>query len=127
MSIVDQPLPSARHDLTASWNQVVIDVIAKFPKNVVCAGDRRDIVDLVVSDMQERDRIGREHYGTPLTAFNGRDQLVDMYQELLDAAVYARSAIAEGIGLTVVYHNLLDNIMSVRTLIIMRDDVVRSK
>lgn len=50
---------------------------------------------LVIGDMHARDRIGRARYGTPLRAFNGRDALVDAYQEALDLAVYLRQAIAE--------------------------------
>lgn len=50
---------------------------------------------LVIGDMRERDRVGRARYGTPLRAFNGRDALVDAYQEALDLAVYLRQAIAE--------------------------------
>ena len=53
---------------------------------------------MVIMDMMERDRIGRERYGTPLKPFNGRDALVDAYQELLDAAVYIRAAIYERDG-----------------------------
>jgi len=45
--------------------------------------------------MVERDQIGREKYGVPLQAGNGRDPLVDLYQEILDAAVYIRQAIEE--------------------------------
>lgn len=55
----------------------------------------RPIWDLVIEDMRERDRIGRERYGTPLQANNGRDPLVDAYQESLDLAVYLRQAIEE--------------------------------
>jgi hypothetical protein len=50
---------------------------------------------LVIADMRERDWVGRERYGTPLQAGNGRDALVDLYQELLDAVVYIRQVIAE--------------------------------
>lgn len=50
---------------------------------------------LVVADMQARDQLGRERYGTPLQAHNGRDPLVDAYEEALDLAVYLRQAIAE--------------------------------
>lgn len=50
---------------------------------------------LVIEDMRERDRVGRERYGTPLQAHNGRDALVDAYQEALDLAVYLRQAIEE--------------------------------
>lgn len=49
--------------------------------------------ELVVEDMQERDRIGREKYGTPLQPNNGRDSLVDAYQEALDLAVYLKNEI----------------------------------
>jgi len=51
--------------------------------------------DLVIADMNERNRVGTEKYGTPLQAHNGRDALVDAYQEALDLAVYLRQAIEE--------------------------------
>lgn len=51
--------------------------------------------ELVVADMLERDRVGRQRYGTPLQAHNGRDALVDAYQEALDLVVYLRQAIEE--------------------------------
>lgn len=54
--------------------------------------------DLVVSDMQERDQSGQEKYGTRLQPHNGRDALVDAYQEALDLAVYLRQAIYERDG-----------------------------
>ena len=57
--------------------------------------DSRPIWDLVVEDMQERDRTGRKKYGTPLQAGNGRDPLIDAYQEALDLCVYLRQAIEE--------------------------------
>lgn len=59
------------------------------------ANNSRPIWELVVEDMKERDRVGRERYGTPLQAGNGRDALVDAYQEALDLVVYLRQAIAE--------------------------------
>lgn len=57
--------------------------------------DRPAVWDLVMADMQERHRVGMERYGTPLQPFNGRDALVDAYQEALDLVVYLRQAIAE--------------------------------
>ena len=53
------------------------------------------IWELVIADMQERDVVGRERYGTALQANNGRDALVDAYQEALDLVVYLRQAIEE--------------------------------
>lgn len=51
------------------------------------------IWDLVVSDMRDRDNTGRERYGTPLQGFNGRDALIDAYQEALDLVIFLRGAI----------------------------------
>lgn len=57
--------------------------------------ERPAIWDLVIADMQARDAEGRRKYGTPLQPFNGRDALVDAYQEALDLVVYLRQAIEE--------------------------------
>jgi hypothetical protein len=51
--------------------------------------------DLVVKDMKDRDEWGRSKYGVPLQPFNGRNAIVDLYQELLDATVYCRQLIEE--------------------------------
>lgn len=51
--------------------------------------------DLVIADMQERDQSGHAKYRTRLQPYNGRDPLVDAYQEMLDAVVYLRQAIYE--------------------------------
>jgi hypothetical protein len=59
------------------------------------ANDSRPIWELVIEDMQERDDEGRRKYGVPLQAGNGRDPLIDAYQEALDLAVYLRQAIEE--------------------------------
>lgn len=55
----------------------------------------RPIWELVIEDMAARDRLGRARYGTPLQAHNGRDALIDAYQEALDLVVYLRQAIEE--------------------------------
>lgn len=51
--------------------------------------------DLVMSDMRDRDRFGKEKYGVRLQPGNGRDFLADAYQEALDLVVYLRGAIYE--------------------------------
>lgn len=53
------------------------------------------IWDLVIADMKERDESGSKKYGTRLRAFNGRNALIDAYQEALDLAVYIRQEIEE--------------------------------
>ncbi len=62
------------------------------------ANDNPSCWDLVMADMRERDHIGRERYGTPLQAHNGRDALADAYAECLDMAVYLRQALYERDG-----------------------------
>jgi hypothetical protein len=57
--------------------------------------DRSDVADLVHSDIESRAEIGREKYGERLSIFNGRDALVDAYQEALDLVMYLRQRIEE--------------------------------
>lgn len=49
----------------------------------------------VIADMHERNALGTAKYGTPLCVGDGRDALVDAYQEALDLAVYLKKAILE--------------------------------
>lgn len=53
------------------------------------------IVDLVIKDMAQRKELGTLRYGTPLQAHNGRDALIDAYQEALDLCIYLRQVIEE--------------------------------
>ncbi len=53
---------------------------------------------LVQRDLTERMALGLERYGTQLRAFNGRDALIDVYQELIDACLYLRQALYERDG-----------------------------
>lgn len=49
-----------------------------------------DVLPLVIEDLRARDRIGTKKYGTTLQANNGRDAMVDAYQEALDLCMYLR-------------------------------------
>lgn len=46
---------------------------------------------LIIADLEERRRLGIERYGQGHRPFNGRDTLLDMYEEQLDLLVYLRS------------------------------------
>lgn len=63
--------------------------------------DSTPVWDLVVADMRDRDKMGRDKYGTPLQHDNGRDHLVDAYQEALDLVVYLRAEIEQRAKLNV--------------------------
>lgn len=51
--------------------------------------------DLVMQDIQKRDKFGESLYGTRLQPSNGRDTLLDLYEEMLDAVVYLRTLMFE--------------------------------
>lgn len=53
------------------------------------------ILPLVIVDLWARDAAGRVQYGTSLKADNGRDALIDAYQEALDLAMYLRQEIEQ--------------------------------
>jgi hypothetical protein len=62
------------------------------PNDNVC------VWDLVLVDMRDRDDMGERKHNTRLQPHNGRDCLVDAYQEALDMIVYLRQAIYERDG-----------------------------
>ena len=53
---------------------------------------------LVAHDITERAMAGRKKYGTYLQPFNGRNALVDAYQEALDLVIYLRQELYERTG-----------------------------
>lgn len=57
--------------------------------------DNVSITSLVISDLRNREQSGKRKYGTTLQAANGRDALMDAYQEALDLAQYLRQALEE--------------------------------
>ena len=64
-------------------------------KQQVPKGSGNPILGMVLADLTNRAFEGKEKYGEPLLAHNGRNALWDLYQELLDAAMYIRQAIEE--------------------------------
>ncbi len=48
------------------------------------------LVRAMAQDMGNRHRKGMETYGVPLQPFNGRDAVLDAYEEALDLVVYAK-------------------------------------
>lgn len=56
---------------------------------------RTPIAPLVIADINDRVAAGEAKYGTVLKSDNGRDPLVDAYQEALDLVMYLRQAIEE--------------------------------
>jgi hypothetical protein len=57
--------------------------------------DSPSVQGMVRADLETREAIGVDRYGTALQPHNGRDMLRDAYEEVLDLACYLRGAIAE--------------------------------
>ena len=53
------------------------------------------VMDAVMADLQKRRLEGIRKYGGELMTHNGRDALIDAYQEALDLVMYLRQAIME--------------------------------
>ncbi|ACL05261.1 hypothetical protein Dalk_3573 [Desulfatibacillum aliphaticivorans] len=54
-----------------------------------------EVLPEVMKDLEARIETGIIKYGEPLTTENGRDALLDAYQEALDLAVYLKQALLE--------------------------------
>lgn len=52
----------------------------------------------VIADLKTRARMGKERYGTYLRTRNGRNALLDAYQEALDLVLYLRQVLLEEEG-----------------------------
>jgi hypothetical protein len=57
--------------------------------------DRPDIQSMVIADIERRRQVGIERYGTALQPHNGRNALLDLYEELIDAAMYVKQRLVE--------------------------------
>lgn len=54
-----------------------------------------EVAELVKQDIDARVALGETRYGERLRAFNGRNTLMDAYQEVLDLANYLRQLLEE--------------------------------
>jgi hypothetical protein len=57
--------------------------------------DHPDIQSMVIADIEKRRQVGISRYGTALQPHNGRDMLLDLYEELMDAAIYIKGVMVE--------------------------------
>lgn len=58
-------------------------------------GTGKKVIDEVVLDIKARSDMVEKKYGTPLRTFNGRNAMMDLYQELLDSVMYAKQVLME--------------------------------
>ena len=53
------------------------------------------VTDSAIKDLHERREFGRAKYGDELRTHNGRDALVDAYQEAVDLMLYLKQKLME--------------------------------
>lgn len=56
---------------------------------------QESITDAVIGDLLARREHGVRKYGTELQSHNGRDAMVEIYQELIDSVVYVKQLLME--------------------------------
>lgn len=56
---------------------------------------RFEVLPAVIADLNARSIMGKEKYGTVLKTDNGRNALMDAYQESLDLAMYLKQELME--------------------------------
>ena len=96
------PSPTVHTDRRPTW-EIVISYVEQLVRDSthISLGIGQNVLPLVIVDMHARDSFGLQHYGIPLTSGDGRDHLVEAYEEMLDASVYLTNALDEhGVGLT---------------------------
>lgn len=57
--------------------------------------DEQDIQSRVIEDIITRREVGIRRYGTALQPHNGRDALLDAYEEALDLTMYLKQVLVE--------------------------------
>jgi hypothetical protein len=67
-----------------------IDVAVEVAKKLRVLG-----LEHIAEDTEARIRLGEKKYGTRLKAHNGRDAMLDLYQEILDGCNYAEQLVIE--------------------------------
>lgn len=100
----------------AIWDLVIAELEEQSPKNPrseEAQARRRRIAD----DARARDAFGAAKYGRRLRVNDGRDALIDSYQEDLDSLVYKRKAVEEGRACQGLYQRALEQVIATKAQI----------
>lgn len=87
-------------DVTVAWKKTQGRLNKKTTRSAAKnepapTGTGKKVIDEVVLDLKARSDMGEKKYGTPLRTFNGRNAMMDLYQELLDSVMYAKQVLME--------------------------------
>jgi hypothetical protein len=132
LSATEQPDPIF-NDRPAVWELIIADVdrnrFEERPENTSFFNESssariKNIREALLKDMRDRDAWGRSKYKVPLQPYNGRDALVDLYQEFLDATAYTMQYRLEQPGderFDEIYKSLLSQLNFIRGQLFARD------
>jgi hypothetical protein len=90
--------PDPIHNDGPSMHDLVIDDIWKWMPYYTSVSELdsfEKVTESVIEDFKERKKFGLDKYKTILQAHNGRDALIDAYQEVQDLLVYLKQAMCE--------------------------------
>ena len=68
----------------------------------------------IAEDTEARIRLGEKKYGTRLKSNNGRDAMLDLYQEILDGCNYAKQLVVENKDDGALFKQLVDLAQTVK-------------
>lgn len=105
-SVIRVGAPAAReaqrHTARSRWHNGLPPVDLKAPNPAATpepapieSAESRPVLDLVLEDLKARREMGIAKYGRELHTHNGRDTLMDAYQEALDLVMYLRAEIEQ--------------------------------
>lgn len=129
-----EPQPAPVHNEAPSMHDMVIrDLLSRDPTWDLSYGAGRHIRDQVCQELVTRKEFGLAKYGTILQPGNGRDFLLDVAQELMDASVYARGRMLEvdessleWMVLAEIYDNIVTDLVKLRRIRNAADNVAAS-
>ncbi len=67
----------------------------EYDQDLPVKNNRPFVQNLVIQDIESRKEMGLKKYGTLLQSHNGRNFLLDAYEEALDLVMYLRGALEE--------------------------------
>jgi hypothetical protein len=95
LAILEQKVVTVGEEAVVAGLHAIVERKAAKHEPMPVRNDGPCVQDMVIADLEARKAVGIERYGTVLQPFNGRDTLMDLYQEILDAANYIRQLIHE--------------------------------
>ncbi len=102
----------AQADPTKGDQDVWPIVIEQFSAKLVDAVADTKVLGQIVEDMKERHALGISRYGTPLQTRNGRDSVMDAYQEVLDLRAYLeQTRLEDGVHVLTTEIELVDRLI----------------